>query len=63
MAAIFSIIKRLLASNKMSYIITAIVVLCATTSNDSKIALSNGNYAWLLAVMTLFSLCFTTKQS
>lgn len=54
MTVIFAIIKRLFASNKISFIITAVVVLCATTSGDSKIALSNGNYTWLLAVMTPF---------
>ena len=34
MKAIFAIVKRLLASNKISFIITAIVVLCATSSGD-----------------------------
>lgn len=58
MTAIFTIIKRLFASNKISFIITAIVMICATTSGDSKIALSNGNYAWLLAVMTPFFFVF-----
>lgn len=58
MISIFSIIKRLFASNKVSFIITAVVVLCATTSGDSKIALSNGNYVWLLAVMTPFFFIF-----
>lgn len=58
MTALFAIIKRLFASNKVSFIITAIVVLCATTSGDSKIALSNGNYTWLLAVMTPFFFVF-----
>lgn len=58
MKAIFAIVKRLFASNKISFIITAVVVFCATTSGDSKIALSNGNYAWLLAVMTPFFVVF-----
>lgn len=58
MAAIFAVVKRLLASNKVSFIITAVVVLCATTSGDSQIALSNGNYTWLLAVMTPFLFVF-----
>ena len=52
MTAIFAISKRLLASNKISFIITALVVLCATSSGD--VVLSNGNYTWLLAVMTPF---------
>ena len=43
MTPFFAIIKRLFANNKVSYMVTAIVVLCATTSGDSKIALSNGN--------------------
>ena len=54
MTAIFAIVKRLLASNQISFIITAVVVLCATTSGDSAVALSNGNYTWLLAVLTPF---------
>ncbi|WP_394919769.1 hypothetical protein [uncultured Robinsoniella sp.] len=58
MKAILAIIKRLFASNKVSFIITAVVVLCATTSGDSKIALSNGNYTWLIAVMTPFFFVF-----
>lgn len=58
MTAILAIIKRLFASNKVSFIITAVVVLCATTSGDSKIALSNGNYTWLIAVMTPFFFVF-----
>ncbi|WP_252244887.1 MULTISPECIES: hypothetical protein [unclassified Clostridium] len=58
MTAIFAIIKRLFSSNKVSLIITAVVVLCATTSGDSQIALSNGNYTWLLAVMTPFLFVF-----
>ena len=52
MTAIFSIVKRLLSSNKISFILTAIVVLCATSSGEA--ALSNGNYTWLLAVLTAF---------
>lgn len=58
MTAITAIIKRLFASNKVSFIITGVVVLCATTSGGSPIALSNGNYAWLLAVMTPFFFVF-----
>lgn len=58
MTAILAIIKRLFASNKVSFIITAVVVLCATTSGDSKIALSNGNYTCLIAVMTPFFFVF-----
>lgn len=58
MTSIVAIIKRLFASNKVSFIITMVVVLCATTSGDSKIAISNGNYTWLLAVMTPFLFVF-----
>lgn len=58
MTAILAIIKRLFASNKISFILTAVVVLCATTSNDSKVALSNGNYTWLLVIMTPFLFVF-----
>lgn len=58
MRATLSIVKRLLASNKISFILTAIVVVCATTSGDSAIALSNGNYTWLLAALTPFFFVF-----
>lgn len=56
MNATFAIVKRLLSSNKISFIITALVVLCATSSGD--VVLSNGNYTWLLAVMTPFFFVF-----
>ena len=56
MKATFAIVKRLLTSNKISFIITAFVVLCATSSGD--VVLSNGNYTWLLAVMTPFFFVF-----
>lgn len=56
MSAIFSITKRLLSSNKISFILTALVVLCATSS--SEVVLSNGNYTWLLAVLTPFFFVF-----
>ena len=32
MKAIFAIVKRLLASNAISYIVTLLMVLCATSS-------------------------------
>lgn len=56
MRAVFAIVKRLLASSRLSFIITALVMLCATSSGD--VALSRGNYAWLLAVMTPFFFVF-----
>ena len=58
MRATFSIVKRLLASNQISFILTAVVALCATTSVDSAVALSNGNYTWLLAGLTPFFFVF-----
>lgn len=61
MTAIFAIVKRLLASNKISFILTALVVLCATSSGD--VVLSNGNYTWLLAVLTPFFLSFMLSKS
>lgn len=51
-----AIVKRLLASNKISFIITILVVLCATSSGD--VVLSNGNYTWILAAMTPFFFVF-----
>ena len=56
MTATFAIVKRLLASNKISFIITVLVALCATSSGD--VVLSNGNYTWLLAGMTPFFFVF-----
>ena len=56
MTAILAIVKRLLASNKISFIIAALVVLCATSSGE--VVLSNGNYIWLIAGMTPFFFVF-----
>ena len=56
MTATFAVVKRLLASNQLSYILTAIVVLCATSSGD--VVFSNGNYTWLLAVLSPFFFVF-----
>lgn len=56
MTAVFAIIKRLLASNKISYIVTGLVVVCATSSGET--VLSNGNYTWLLAVFAPFFFVF-----
>ena len=56
MTAILAIIKRLLASNKISCIVTALVVVCATSSGET--VLSNGNYTWLLAVFAPFFFVF-----
>ena len=56
MTAIFAIVNRLLASNKISFIITTLVVLCATSSGS--VVLSNGNYTWLLAALTPFFFVF-----
>lgn len=56
MKATFAILKRLLASNRLSFLLTAIVTVCATSSGD--VVLSNGNYMWLLAVLTPFFFVF-----
>lgn len=56
MKALSAVVKRLIASNKISFILTALVVICATSSGD--IVLSNGNYTWLLAVLTPFFFVF-----
>ena len=56
MKAVFAIVKRLFAGNKISFVITALVVLCATSSGDP--VLSNGNYTWLAAVLTPFFFVF-----
>ena len=57
MSPVLAIVKRLLASNKISFILTALVAVCATSSGD--VVLSNGNYTWLLAVLTpFFFVCY-----
>ena len=56
MTAVFAIVKRLLTSNKISFIMTALVVICATSSGED--VLSNGNYTWLLAAFTPFFFVF-----
>ena len=56
MRAILAVVKRLLASNKISFIITAVVTVCATSSGET--VLSNGNYTWLLAVLSPFFFVF-----
>lgn len=61
MTATFAVVKRLLASNKISFIITALVALCATSSGD--IVLSNGNYTWLLAVLSPFFFVFYDSRN
>ena len=58
MKPVFTVTKRLLASNRISFLITALVVLLATTSADSPIALSRGNYTWMLAVTSPFFFVF-----
>lgn len=52
MRAVFAVVKRLLASDRLSFLLTALVVLCATSSGDT--VLSNGNYTWLLPVLSPF---------
>lgn len=56
MRSVLAIVKRLFANNKISFILTALVVLCATSSGS--VAISNGNYTWLLAVLTPFFFVF-----
>ena len=57
MKAIFAVVKRLLASNKISFILTALVALCATSSGEG--VLSNGNYTGLLAPLSpFFVVCY-----
>ncbi len=63
MKPIFAVVKRMLSSNIITFIITAAVVFCATTSGDSEVALSNGNYTWLAAAMApFFIVCYDCKK-
>lgn len=52
MRSVRAVTGRLLSSGKLVYLITIIIVLCATSSGDT--VLSNGNYAWIAAVMCPF---------
>lgn len=54
MRAISTVVKRILSSNRLSFIITIVVVLCAVSSKDSSVALSNGNYFWLASLFIPF---------
>ena len=54
MRAISAVVKRILSSNRLSFIITFVVVLCAVSSKDSSVALSNGNYFWLASLFIPF---------
>lgn len=58
MKPILTVMKRQLASNRLSILLTVLVMLLATTSADSPVALSRGNYAWLLAVLSPFFVVF-----
>lgn len=63
MRSVFAVVKRMLSSNIITFIVTAVVVLCATTSGDSEVALSNGNYTWLAAAMSpFFIVCYDCKK-
>ena len=55
MKSVFAVVKRMLSSNIVTFIVTAAIVFCAITSGDSEVALSNGNYTWLAAAMAPFS--------
>ncbi len=56
MRSVRAITGRLLASGKLAYLITIIIVLCATSSGDT--VLSNGNYTWIPVVMCPFFFVF-----
>lgn len=56
MKPVFAITGRLLAGNIVSYIITAAIVIFAVSSGD--IVISNGNYTWLLALLSPFFFVF-----
>ncbi len=63
MKSVSAVVKRMLAGNIITYIVTAAVVVCATASGDSDIALSNGNYTWLAALMApFFIVCRDCKK-
>lgn len=63
MAVTGSIVKRFLSCDKISFIVTGMVVLLATTSGDSEIALSKGNYTWILAALSPFSFNFMFSKN
>lgn len=54
MKAILTVTKRNFASSFIPLIITGAVVLLSSTSADSQIAISRGNYTWLYLIMLPF---------
>ncbi len=54
MKTLTAIVKRLLISKKLSFIITATVILLATSSKDSQYIISRGSYSYLLAMLSPF---------
>ena len=63
MSAINAVVKRILGSTRRSFIITFVVVLCAVSSKDSSVALSNGNYFWLASsFIPFFSVLYAVPR-
>lgn len=58
MKAIWAITKRNFGSSFIPFIITAIVVLLSSSSADSKIAISRGNYTYIYLIMLPFFIVF-----
>lgn len=58
MKPIVTVMKQNFRSNWLSLLLTAVVVLAATTANDAAMAISRGNYTWLLIILLPFFVVF-----
>lgn len=58
MKPIFSVVKRNFASNLIALIITTLVVLLSTTSEDASMSISRGNYTYLYMLMIPFFIVY-----
>lgn len=56
MKTVPAVVKRLLISDKISFIVTFLVAACATSSGN--VVLSHGNFTWLLALLSPFFFVF-----
>lgn len=58
MKSFLEVIKQNFIHSKIALLITVLVVLLATTSPESSIAISRGNYTWLFILMLPFFVIF-----
>lgn len=58
MKPIFTVVKRNFASNLIALLITTLVVLLSTTSEDASMSISRGNYTYLYMLMIPFFIVY-----